>query len=183
MVKLNIGCGKEVKEGFEGIDILDFGQKHIVDIRKGIPYKNEVIDEIYTRYLLPVLTNLNGKLERVKFFNEMYRVLKPNGIVTLIVPCWNANGGYGNPLFHEPVYEGFLFFLSKEWRELNAPEVTQYICDFEPTWGYNLHPNLINRNQEFQQFALANYCNAALDLIITLKKKGRLNETPKRGRK
>lgn len=178
MKKINIGCGKEVKEGFDGFDIIDYGQLYVKDVRNGLPFKDDSIDEAYSRHLVPCLTNFNEKYERVAFFNELWRVLKPNAIATLIIPVWNANGSYGNPTFQEPFYEGSLFFLNKEWRTLNSPDVTQYTCDFDPTWGYALNPNLTIRNQEYQQFALANYCNASTDLIITLKK--RPDESTKR---
>lgn len=169
-MKLNLGCGKEVKEGFEGVDVIDFGQQFKLDLRNAWPWEDESIDEVYSRYMLPCLTNLSGINERIKFFNELYRILKPNAICTLIVPAWNSAGN-GHPHFQEPVKEGDFFFLNKDWRTVNAPEVTEYTCDFEATWGYNMHPSIVTRNQEYQQFALSNYCNAALDLMITLKKK------------
>ena len=171
MVKIDIGCGKNCKDGFDGIDIIDFGQKHVYDVRKGLLYDDDTVDEAFSRYFVPCLSNLGRRFERVAFFNDLYRVLKPNATATIIVPSWNAAGGYGHPHFQEPLYEGGLFFLNKAWREVNAPEVTEYTCDFDPTWGYNMHPNLTARNQEYQQFALSNYCNAALDIMITLKKR------------
>ena len=171
MVKLNIGCGKEIKEGFEGLDIIDFGQKYIADAKQKLPFEDNSVDEIYSRYFVQCLTNYGGKFERAQFFNELYRIMKVDAIATIIVPAWNSAGGYGNPTFQEPLYEGSLFFLNKLWRETNAPDITVYVCNFDPTWGYNMHPNLITRNQEFQQFALSNYCNAALDLMINLKKR------------
>lgn len=169
-IKIDLGCGKGCQDGFDGVDILDFGQKYILDVRKGLPFEDESVDEIFSRYLIPCLTNYNDKFERVALFNEMYRIMKPDATANIIVPTWNSAGGYGNPTFHEPLYEGALFFLSAEWRKVNAPDITQYTCNFVSTWGYNMHPNIVTRNQEYQQFALTNYCNSALDLIINLKK-------------
>ena len=177
MVKLNLGSGKEIKEGFDGVDIRDFGQKYIHDIRNGLTVLatgahdserlgDESVDEVYTRYFLPILT----KQERMSFFNELYRILKPNAIATIIIPNWNSAGGYGHPDFKDPIYEGFFYFLSKKWREENAPDVDDLTCNFEVTWGYNMHPNLLVRNQEYQQFAISNYCNAGVDIIATAKK-------------
>jgi hypothetical protein len=171
MNKINIGCGKEVKEDFDGIDIIDYGQKYVLDVRKGLPFKDDTIDEVYSRHLIPCLTNFADPMERVSFFNELYRVMKVGTIATIIVPSWSSAGGYGNPNFKEQFYEGALYFLSKDWRTINAPDVTQYTCDFESTWGYNLHPNIVTRNQEYQQFAITNYVNSSTDIMITMKKK------------
>ena len=166
-MKINIGCGKEVRDGFDGLDIVDFGQSYTCDVRHGLPFKDGEINEVYSRHLLPCLT----KAEINEFFNELYRVMEDGASFTLILPAWNANGGYGHPHFITEIREGFFYFLSKEWRETNAPEVTELNCNFETTWGYNMHPSIVSRNTEYQQFALANYCNSALDIVCTLKKK------------
>lgn len=166
MVKLNVGCGKALQEGFEGLDIIDFGQKYKCDARKKLPFKDDEVSAVYTRNFVPILT----KPERSKFFNELYRILKPGGTVTLVVPAWNSAGGYGHPHFKEEIKEEYFYFLNKAWREANAPEVVELTCNFDPTWGYNMHPSIVTRNQEYQQFALSNYCNSALEIMITLKK-------------
>ena len=171
MLKIDCGCGKITsQEGFEGIDIIDFGQKHVLDIKKGLPFADDSVDEVFSRYFVICLSDYNDKFERVNFFNELFRVMKPGANASIIVPSWNSAGGYGNPMFQEPLYEGSLYFLNKAWRELNTPEVVCLTCNFDPTWGYNMHPNIQVRNQEFQQFALSNYNNAALDIVINLKK-------------
>ena len=168
-MKIDIGCGKALKEGFEGLDKNDYGQKFVWDVLNGLPFDNESIDEVYSRHFLIYLTNYGNKFERVKFFNELYRVMKQESTATIIVPSWNSSS-YGNPEFQEPLYEGSLFYLRNKWREENSKETTIYTCDFDATWGYNLHPSIVNRNMEFQQFAVSSYCNATLDIIINLKK-------------
>jgi SAM-dependent methyltransferase len=168
-MKLDIGCGKTIKEGFEGLDKIEFGQKYICDVRNGLPFEDNSIDEIYSRHFLIYLTNFGEKFERVKFFNELYRVMKQDATASIFVPTWNSSS-YGNPEFQEPLYEGSLFYLRKKWREENSKETTIYTCDFDATWGYNLHPSVATRNMEYQQFAVSNYCNATVDVIINLKK-------------
>ena len=32
MKKLNLGCGKIPRDGYEGLDIQDFGQEYVMDI-------------------------------------------------------------------------------------------------------------------------------------------------------
>ena len=166
-MKLNLGCGKEVKEGFEGADIKDWGQQFICDLRQLFPWGDDCIDEAYSRHLLPCFT----KQEINAFFNELYRVLKPEATCQIIIPAWNASGGYGHPHFQTEIKEGYFYFLNKEWREQNAPEVDDLTCNFEATWGYNMNPSIVMRNQEYQQLALSNFCNAAIDIIVTVRKK------------
>lgn len=167
-MKINIGCGKEIKEGFVGLDIIDFGQMYVQDVREKWPVEDGSIKEVYSRHLLPCLT----KPEINQFFNELYRVLEDGATAMLIIPAWNANGGYGHPHFISEIREGYFFFLSKEWRKINAPEVTDLECDFDAApFGYNMNPYLTTKHLTYQQFALSNLNNSAIDIIITLKKK------------
>jgi hypothetical protein len=68
------------------------------------------------------------------------------------------------------------YYLSKEWRATQAPHTDKqwnkdgYDCDFAATWGYSFTPELSNRNQEYIQFALSNYKEAAQDLHATITK-------------
>lgn len=42
----------------------------------------------------------------------------------------------------------------------------------QATWGYAMQGTLMARNDEYRQFALANYKEAAQDTIATLTKRG-----------
>jgi len=80
--KIILGCGGITKEGYEGIDIQDFGQKHIRDIRLTLPYCDNSVDEIIAN---SVLEHFNED-ERIRIFNELWRVLRLEGHIELVVP-------------------------------------------------------------------------------------------------
>jgi hypothetical protein len=65
----------------------------------------------------------------------------------------------------------WFYYLSKAWRESQAPHNDMYTCDFDATWGYSLHPSLNSRNQEYQSFAMQFYKEACQDIIATMTKK------------
>lgn len=176
MVKLDIGCGPNKKEGFIGIDQFPMeGVDVVMDVRKEhLPYDDDAVDEIYASHFLEHLT----ALERVHFLNEAYRVLKHGGTMTVITPHWASNRAYGD-FTHQwpPVSEMAYYYLSKAWRDTNAPHTDGginpdgYTCDFIATWGYSYNPELNNRHQEHIQYALANYKEVILDMHATLTKK------------
>jgi hypothetical protein len=168
LLRLDFGCGKHPREGFDGVDVRDFGQAERVDLRRPWPWRNESVEEAHASHFLEHLTGP----ERIHFVNELYRVLVPGGKCQVIVPHWASCRAYGD-LTHQwpPVSEFWFYYLSKEWRAENAPHNDGYRCDFEATWGYSLSPSLVVRNTELQQFALANYKEAAQDMIATLVKK------------
>jgi len=74
-IKLDLGCGHQQFDGFIGIDINDNGQQMIWDIRKGIPFPDNSVDEIFSSHFVEHLTDE----ESIELFREIYRVLKPKG--------------------------------------------------------------------------------------------------------
>ena len=168
LLKLDLGCGKTPKDGFEGVDIIDFGQPHKVDLTSKWPWADGSVEEVHCSHFAEHLT----PPQRIHFVNELYRVLAPEGKCQLIVPHWASGRAYGD-LTHQwpPVAEMWFYYLSKEWRESQAPHNVDYKCDFTVTWGYSLHPSLAPRNLEYQQNALQWYKEAAQDIVATMVKK------------
>jgi len=177
-VKIDVGCGSKVKDGFLGVDIIRFpGVEYVCDVRKGLPFENDSVDEIWCQNFLEHLTNLDGKFERVALFNEFYRVLKPGAKATVIIPHWSASRFYGDPTHCEPFSEFGFYYLSQAWRDAEAPATDAkhvpwgYRCNFEATWGYALHPALAARHSEHQQYATTWFKEACQEIHATLIKR------------
>lgn len=174
-IKLDLGCGKNKKEGFLGVDQFSIPGVDVVhDLRLRWPWDDNSVEEANCSHFIEHLTNFGGKFERVHFFNELYRVLKPGAKCALAFPHWASNRYYGDPTHCEPFSEMGFYYLSRQWRMEQTPAVDisynplGYSCDFECTWGYSLHPSLAARNAEYQQFALQNWKEAAQDILATL---------------
>ena len=165
MVKLDLGCGPNPKEGFEGVDCRDFGQPHVFDLRLDWKWGDSTVEEAHCSHFIE---HLNAP-ERIHFVNELWRVLQPGGKCTLVAPHWSSCRAYGD-LTHQwpPISEFWFYYLSKEWRAINAPHNDEYTCDFDATWGYSVHPGIQTRNVEFQQFAFQFYKEAVQDVVCTL---------------
>ena len=166
IIKLDIGCGKTPSEGFIGIDAIDFGQKHVHDVRKGIPYKDNSVAEVRCSHFVEHLT----WDERVPFFNELYRVLKVGAVAQIITPHWSHACFYGDPTHKAPMSEWYPLYLNKGWRETQAPHVG-YTCDFDYVVAGSWDPRLQGRNPEFTQNAMNTQINGWRDLIISLTKR------------
>lgn len=85
MLKIDLGCGEEVREGFEGLDIREVpGVRYVADARR-IPFDDSSVDELNASRLVEYL----GVNELEEFLREWHRVLKPGGklhIETLDLP-------------------------------------------------------------------------------------------------
>lgn len=170
-LKLDFGCGPNPREGFEGVDVRPFDGKvkHVVDLTvTPWPWADGSVEEAHASHFVEHL----DADERIQFTNELYRILKPGGKCTIVVPHWASCRAYGD-MTHKwpPVSEFWFYYLSKAWRDANAPHNDKYTCDFECTWGYSMHPSLTVRSQETQQFAMGNYKEAIQDMVATLIKK------------
>ena len=179
-LKLDLGCGMNKRQGFLGVDAIDFdGVDCVADLTKPWPWPDSSVEEAHCSHTLEHFFGL----QRVHVMNELWRVLIPGGKCTIIVPHFASCRAFGD-FTHKwpPVSEFFFYYLSREWRlgnpvkglPPNAPhndiEYNRdgYTCDFEATWGYAMHPALTVRNVEFQQFAFQFYKEAIQDVIATL---------------
>lgn len=171
-LKLDLGCGKNKREGFIGVDAIKFDG---VDIQFDLgnvfvpwPWKNGSVSEVHASHFVE---HLEAE-QRIHFANELHRVLQSGGTATIVTPHWASCRAYGD-LTHKwpPVSEFWFYYLSKEWRAINAPHNDFYTCDFEVTWGFVEHEGLKGRSDEYKAHAITFYKEAVSDLISNWKKK------------
>jgi|SRR5215813_1697070 len=174
-IKLDLGCGTKKKKDFVGIDKIAFeGVDIVTDLGKEPwPFADGSVAEAHTCHFVEHL----DRIERVFFVNELYRVLEKGGKCELVVPNWCSSRAYGDPTHQwPPMGEFWFFYLDQAWRDREAPHTDAkhwpqgFKCNFEVTWGYGLHPSVMQRNSEFVQFAINYYKEAAIDIHATLTK-------------
>jgi len=167
-LKIDIGCGKRPQEGFIGIDAIDFGQKYVLDVREGLPFKDGSVDQVHSSHFVEHLTGA----ERVKFFNELFRVMKVGATALIATPNWSHACAYGDPTHQwPPMSAWYPLYLNKAWRESQAPH-SPYTCDFDHVIAGSWDQSIEARNQEYKQHAMNTQTNAWRDLIVTLTKRG-----------
>ena len=91
--RLNICCGSLLLEGYDNTDARQTDPSVIVfDHVKPWPLKSNSYDEVYARHCIEHFTKDEGQF----LVSEMYRVLRPGGIVYITCPnleyiTWNIN--------------------------------------------------------------------------------------------
>ena len=174
-MKIDLGCGKNKREGFVGVDQYQMdGVDVVLDIGNAVwPWADGEVEEIHASHFMEHMT----AQQRINVVNEAYRVLQDGGKFTVITPHWCSNRAYGD-MTHQwpPVAEMWFYYLKQEWRDSQAPHTDAkwnpngYTCNFDATWGYSFAPELAAYNQERVQFHLQNYKEAAQDIHATLTK-------------
>lgn len=83
-IRLHLACGNTFLQGWENIDY-EARVPGVIqcDLMRGIPFKDEVVDEIMVSHFLE---HLKLKHEAIPFLQECHRVLKPGGIMSFITP-------------------------------------------------------------------------------------------------
>ena len=91
-MKLNIGCGKDLKEGYVNLDVVDYGGNQIHDLNKfHYPVEENTFDEIYASHILEHLDNFHNTV------SELYRIAKPDGIIIVYAPFFLNTKYFGEP--------------------------------------------------------------------------------------
>lgn len=170
LLKLDLGCGQNVREGFLGVDIAKVdGVKYVTDLFKHPwPFKDASVEEIHASHFFEHIP----QMERPKFMDECHRILIPGGKMTVIVPYYSSMRAIQdwNHMW-PPVCESSFLYFNREWRKVNKLDHYDVHCDFDFSYGYALAPELQSRNQEYRDSAIRNYINSVMDLHVNLTKK------------
>jgi SAM-dependent methyltransferase len=199
-IKLDLGCGKSKKPGFLGIDRRKFEgvdgatdltrhkwlfeepnlgglqlQPASLDGHSGFILPDNSVAEVHCSHFLEHLEHNQSKPERVRFMNELWRVLVPGGRATIITPHWASTRATGDFTHADkPVSEMFYWYLDKRWRVEQAPDNDAqyhpdgYTCDFQWQLTYRLDPYFDDKGEEERSFAARWYKEACLDMHAIL---------------
>lgn len=126
--------------------------------------KEQCVDDVRSSHFVEHLTGA----ERVGFFNELYRVMKPGATALIITPSWSHACAYGDPTHQwPPMSPWYPLYLNKQWRDANAPHVG-YTCDFDWIFGASWDPSINDRNDDVRNFMMDKNINSMRDLHVTL---------------
>lgn len=80
-MRLNLGCGKDVKGGWLNVDIHPGpGITHVHDLRAPLPWPDNSVDEILCSHVLEHI------IEYESVIVECHRVLRPKGVLEVRAP-------------------------------------------------------------------------------------------------
>lgn len=177
-LRIDLGCGENCTSTPEGIKFtgIDLYKVKGVDIVHNLkkypwPFKDNSVDEAFSSHFVEHLTGM----ERIPFFNELGRILKPGAKVRICTPHPRSVRAIQDPShMWPPLCENFYYYLSNEWREAN--KLNHYLgltCNFKilPTCFYTWQDQAVAlKNEETRTFWVDKYCNVVADLIMDIEK-------------
>lgn len=129
-VRLNLGCGLKHQhmDGFINIDNRPEVEPDLIcDISKGLPYEDNTVDEVLA---LDFIEHLE-RHEVIFLMDEIYRVLKPNGIFYHRTPSSDGRGCWQDPT-HKSAWNintWRFYFTDPAYRKLYSTKANFKIID------------------------------------------------------
>lgn len=82
MLKLNLGCGPHVMQGWENLDLYEHPGVKKCDLSRRLPYEDKSVSHIFSEHFIEHLTKLQAEI----LLKECYRLLIPRGVVRISTP-------------------------------------------------------------------------------------------------
>ena len=186
-LKLDLGAGQSPRDGFEGVDLWPKAQ-HVVDLLKfPWPWADNSVEELHCSHFIehiPAREVSYGDMHHIvpadgqefigqdmlfAFFDEAWRILKPDGWLTVIAPALQSVRAFQDPTHRRFIPAETYFYLADEWRKLNKLDHYRvrcnFVCDVNPTIPQELsllHP-------EAQARRVRESWNCTWDFVAKLK--------------
>jgi hypothetical protein len=191
-LKLDLGCGLNPREGFEGVDLYGDKATHKVDLFKfPWPFKSDSVDEISTSHFLEhvpareieerdlnrramdapgVVDQFLGQDMLFAFMDECFRILKTEGWMHIVVPSGRSSRAFWDPTHRRFFMQETFLYFNAEWRKING--LTHYRT--KTNFGVDVGQSIPNEetlfSAEAQQTRFKHYWNVTADWIARLKK-------------
>ncbi|WP_333674854.1 class I SAM-dependent methyltransferase [Glutamicibacter sp.] len=190
-LKLHLACGQQKREGYVGVDIVKTATTDVVaDLMAfPLPWKDGEVSEIICEHFLEHIPNcnygeitrfepngnlsynnseFNGKDFLIVFMNECYRILKPDGVMKVVVPAAPGERAFQDPTHRRFLPRTFWAYLDAKWRKDQKLDHMDFACDFDGVITPMIDPEWSHRAPEIQQFAISHYVNVLYDFSVTL---------------
>ena len=171
--RLDFGCGKRPKDGFLGVDNNPSSHAvYIADLLK-FPFiwRDSSVDEIRCEHFIehiPArevgegdLTIFGNRQDMIgqdmffAFFDECYRVLRPDSPITLIWPALQSSRAFKDPTHRRFIPMETMAYLNLEWRMKNDLSHYHVNCDFRIVNDRHVRQQLWNVEGDFEVTLMA----------------------------
>ena len=158
-VQVKFGMNPAPQQGFTCVALKD--------LKFPLPYKQQSLDAVSVEHLIEYL---DGNT-RIKFFNELWRVMKKGAQANVISRAWSHAEAYADwRVQWPPISEQWPMLMRKEMREAAVPD-HPLTCDFDWTMGVGWDERLNLRNQEYKMDAMTANTNSLRFIIVNLTRK------------
>ncbi len=139
--ELLIGCGSSIRkqirkandpEAFVNVTTLDIEPRHNPDVVHDLnilpwPFDDNTFDEVHAHEVLEHLGKQGDYKAFFAHFSEIWRVLKPDGLLYASVPMWDSPWAWADPGHTRIIAKHSLIFLNQdEYSQVGKTSITDY---------------------------------------------------------
>lgn len=166
-MKLDIACGQNKQQGFQGVDIAPGpGVDYVWDLEQypWEPFADNTVEEVYVSHYAEHTKDL------LRFMDEIWRIAKDGAKITIIGPYYTSIRAWQDPTHTRTLSENTWLYCSAAWRKANGLDhypihgdfsVEQVLLFFNPPWD--------KKSEEARQFAKTHYWNVVSDILVELR--------------
>ena len=188
-IRIDLACGQNKREGFIGCDIYPGANVDmVVDLQRfPWPWMTSSVDEIHCSHFIEHLEMCYwGKDKKTgeychklipdshedkelffAFFDEVHRILKPEGRATIICPA-AYDRGFQDPTHRRFIVAATFLYLSEDWRKANKLDHYNVKCAFSQELNATYSPLVEGRTEEVKRRMADLYRNILLDFVLHL---------------
>ncbi len=160
--KLNLGCGKDIKQNYVNLDVVKLPGVDIVHNLEKYPYpfKDNEFDEVYCHHVLEHMTSI------VKPLEELWRITRKGGKLVIEVPISPGIGAFVDPT-HKSFYtfgtfdyfteNNMLNYYSKARFKILKRRIIFSTNLYPLKWFYNLATKIVNSDINLQKAYFFNF--------------------------
>lgn len=184
-LKLDLGCGQNPKEGFEGVDVRGGKAKHVFDLFTfPWPFEDSSVEEIHASHFLEHIPareveerDLVGKDKRYlgadmlfAFMDECYRILKPDCWMHVVVPSGRSNRAFWDPTHRRFFMQETFLYFARDWRTQQGLDHYRVACNFGVEVTHSMPQEEGLKSGEAQSARFSTLWNVTVDWHAKLKK-------------
>ena len=185
-VKLDLGCGQNPKEGFEGVDLYGDKAKHRVNLFTfPWPFKSNSVDEIHASHFLEHMparevedcATSRGADDKYlgadmlfAFMDECWRILKMDAWMNVVVPSGRSSRAFWDPTHRRFFMQETFLYFARDWRKMNGLEHYRVSCNFGVDITHSMPQEEGLRSAATQQDRFQHLWNVTADWHAKMKK-------------
>ena len=151
-LKLDLGAGNRPTPGFKAVDITG-EPDYLVDLfQYPWPFKDRSVSEVVANHFIEHIPHYRPEYGGVDgfwmFFNELHRIMRKGGKVTLTCPYAKGDRAFWDPSHTRYIHELNFNYLSPEWLEQQGLQHYPVTANFEVIniEGVGVPEEIMNRN-------------------------------------
>lgn len=180
-MRLDLACGQRPREGFLGVDKYAPNVAYRVDLFQfPWPWEDNSVEEVHCSHFIehiPMVdvTYVDGSGKEVTkdcffaFFDELYRILRPDGVATIIWPYLKSVRAFQDPTHRRFIPLETMGYLNAEWRKNSGLDHYAVSCNFASNVNFGFDAALALRVDEVQRRVFKEAWDAIYDATAVLK--------------